>query len=87
MPVFARCPPAATRSPPLMIVRSILGTNALHPRAAWAAGAPQIHGGTGLDSSRQRKAKAAGAIVIIDASQRLERKETYNAHCRGWPLP
>src|SRR6516225_5590193 len=51
MAVFARCPRAATRSPLLMIVRSILGTNALHPRAVWAAGAPQIHGGTDLDSS------------------------------------
>jgi hypothetical protein len=38
-----------------MIVRSILGTNALHPRAPWAAGAPRNHSGTDLDSSQDAK--------------------------------
>ena len=57
--VFARCPPAATRSPPSMIVRSILGTNALNPPAAWAAGAPRIHGGTASTADHARQEPSA----------------------------
>jgi hypothetical protein len=63
MSVFARGGPANRQAAVSPIVRSVLGTNALRPHAAWAAGAPQIRGGTSLESSRQRKARAAGAIV------------------------
>ena len=59
MGVFARCPPAATRSPRSMIVRSILGTNALHPPAAWAAGAPRIHGRTASTADHARQEPSA----------------------------
>src|SRR6516164_9071231 len=79
MGVFARCPPAATRSPPSMIVRSILGTNALNPPAAWAAGAPRMHGGTGLDS-RPRKARAVGAMVRSPSRFRACRRNCIELH-------
>jgi len=42
----------------------------LRLRAAWAAGAPRIHGGTGLDSSRPLKPKTAGAIIEMSLSLR-----------------
>src|SRR5262249_2924463 len=58
---FARCP-APIQAPACPIVRSTLGTNALQPHVAWAAGAPQIRRGTDLDS-RPRKIRAVGRIV------------------------
>ena len=63
MSVFARGGLANRLAAVSPIVRSVLGTNALRPHAAWAAGALRIRGGTSLESSRQRKARAAGAIV------------------------
>jgi hypothetical protein len=62
MSVFVRGA-AARRATAFPDVRSILGNNALLPRGAKAAGAPRILSGTGLDNSRRRKARAAGAIV------------------------
>jgi hypothetical protein len=50
-------------TPKYRIAPSTLGSNASRARAAWANGAPRIHGGTGLDNSRRRKPKAVRTIV------------------------
>src|SRR6516162_8186708 len=65
MTVFVRGA-AARRATPSLIVRSILGSNALRPRGAKATGAPRIHGGTDLDNSRGHKARAVGTVRAHD---------------------